>query len=234
MPGYVEKALKQFHHPKPTTPQHAPFPSTPIKTINQTKLHLASLNKADKRFIQQVRGKFLFVGCAVDLTLLCPISAIAIQSTQPTEDTMKQTRQLLDYLASQDDDVLTYNASEMILGVHIDASYLSEPNARSCAGGHFFLSTNASIPPNNGAILNIDHIIKHVMASTTEAELSALYITACKAVYLRIILEELGHKQPATPIQTDNAMAEGIINSKVQPKHTKAMDMHFHWLLITS
>eukprot|EP00804_Cyclotella_cryptica_P006129 CCRYP_010734-RA/>CCRYP_010734-RA protein AED:0.34 eAED:0.34 QI:0/0/0/1/0/0/2/0/327 len=97
-------------------------------------------------------------------------------------------------------------------------------------GGHFFLSNNATVPPNNGDILNIAHIIKHVMVSITEAKLGALYITACEAVYLRIILEELGHRQPATPIQTDNAVAEGVINSKVQPKHTKAMDMRFHWL----
>ena len=101
------------------------------------------------------------------------------------------------------------------LGVHSNASYLSEPNARSQAGGHFFLSTNALVPPNIGAILNIAHIIKHVMASATKAELGALYITAREALYLRIILEELGHKQPATPIQTDNSMNEGIVNGKV-------------------
>jgi hypothetical protein len=64
----------------------------------------------------------------------------------------------------------------------------------------------------------------------TEAELAGLYIMACKAVYNRIILEELGHKRPPTPIQTDNAMADAIINGKVQPRRTKAMDMRFHWL----
>ncbi|KAL7481387.1 hypothetical protein ACHAW6_007070 [Cyclotella cf. meneghiniana] len=235
MSGHVTKALKQFHHPKPATPQHVPFPNTPIKygAKKQYAKPLSTsppLNKADKRFIQKVCGKFLFLGCAVDPTFLCPISAIASQSAQPTEDTMTQTRQLLDYLASQEDAVLTYNASEMILGVHSNVSYLSEPNASSRAGSHFFLSTNAPIPPNNGAILNIAHIIKHVMASATEAELGALYITAHVAVYLRIILEELGHPQPATPIQTDNTMAKGVINGKVQPKRTKAMDMRFHWL----
>jgi hypothetical protein len=45
-------------------------------------------------------------------------------------------------------------------------------------------------------ILNIAHIIRHVMASAPEAELAALYINVCKAVCIRIILEELGHKQP--------------------------------------
>eukprot|EP00804_Cyclotella_cryptica_P020077 CCRYP_014880-RC/>CCRYP_014880-RC protein AED:0.43 eAED:0.43 QI:0/-1/0/1/-1/1/1/0/207 len=143
---------------------------------------------------------------------------------------MAQTKQLMDYLASQEEAVLTYNRSQMILAVHSDASYLNEPQARSRAGGHFFLSHNENVPRNNGAILNIAHIIKHVMSSATEAELAALYIMAREAVYIRIILQEMGHKQPPTPIQTDNAMADAVINGKVQPKRTKAMDMRFHWL----
>jgi hypothetical protein len=166
----------------------------------------------------------------VDSTLLCPISAIASQSSKPTEDTMRYTLQLLDYLATQEDAVLSYHASDMVLAVHSDASYLSEPEARSRAGGHFFLSNDTTIPPNNGAVLNIAHIIKNVMSSATEAELAGLYIMAREAVYIRIILEELGHKQPPTPLQTDNAMADAVINGKIQPKRTKAMDMRFHWL----
>eukprot|EP00804_Cyclotella_cryptica_P026781 CCRYP_007960-RA/>CCRYP_007960-RA protein AED:0.46 eAED:0.46 QI:0/-1/0/1/-1/1/1/0/117 len=53
---------------------------------------------------------------------------------------------------------------------------------------------------------------------------------AREAVFIRIILEELGHTQPATPLQTDNSTAEGVVNGKIQPKRTKAMDMRFHWL----
>jgi hypothetical protein len=44
------------------------------------------------------------------------------------------------------------------------------------------------------------------MSSATEAELAALYIMAREAEYIRIVLEEMGHKQPPTPMQTDNAM----------------------------
>jgi hypothetical protein len=66
------------------------------------------------------------------------------------------------YRATQEEVVLTYSKSDMILAVHSNASYLSEP---------FFLSTNAHIPPNNGAILKIAHVIKHIMSSATKAEL---------------------------------------------------------------
>ena len=126
--------------------------------------------------------------------------------------------------------MLTYNASDMKIAAHSDASYLSEPKARRRAGGHFFLSSDTQVPANNGAVLNIAHIIKHVMSSATEAELAALYIMAREAVYIRIILEEMGHKQPPTPLQTDNSMADAVCNGKIQPKRTKAMDMRFHWL----
>jgi hypothetical protein len=181
-------------------------------------LRAPPLNANDKKFIQQVCGKLLFLGRAVDSTILCPVSAIATQLSQPTEETMLHTQQLLDYLASQEEAVLTYNASDMILAIHSDASYLSEPKAQTCTGGHFFLSSDTTIPANNGAILNIAHIIKHVMSSATKAELAALYIMAWEAVYIRIVLKEMRHTQPPTPLQTDKAMAKGVVNGKVQPK----------------
>ena len=104
------KALKQFQYVWVGKRQDAPFPSVPIqygaKKQYATKESSAPpLDKAGKKYIQ-VCGKFLFLGRAVDSTLLCPISAIASQSSKPTEDTMKQTQQLLKYLASQEEAVL--------------------------------------------------------------------------------------------------------------------------------
>ena len=62
--------------------------------------------------------------------------------------------------------------------MHSDASYLSETKAHRRVGGHFLLSNDATVPPNNGAIVNIAHIIKNVMPLSTEAELAGLYIMA--------------------------------------------------------
>jgi len=116
------------------------------------------------------------------------------------------------------------------LNVESDASYLSERNARSRAGGHFYMSDNSTNPKNNGAVLNISHIIKAVMSSAAEAELGALYINTREAVPIRNLLIEMGHPQPKTPVQTDNTTALGVVKSNIQPKRTKAMDMRFHWL----
>ncbi len=68
------------------------------------------------------------------------------------------------------------------------------------------------------------------MSSAAEAKLGALYINACKVVPMHQLLTEMGHKQPKTPIQTDNTTAFRVINNNIQPQRTKAMDMHFYWL----
>jgi hypothetical protein len=188
------------------------------------------LDKQGKPYVQSVTGTLLYYARAVDPTLLVPLSAVATQQSAPTEQTKELVHQLLDFCATQEEAVLTCTASGMILAMHSDACNLNEQKARSCVGGHFFLSTNNSSPPNNGAILNTVHIIRAVMSLAAEAELGALFINAKEAVCIHHMLTKMGHPQPLTPIQTDNSMAEGVVNLKVQPKHTKSMDMCFYWL----
>jgi hypothetical protein len=231
---YLQKALRQFDNVIPTKFQDSPYPH--VEMTYRAKQQFAEydtsapVGKEEQKHVQQVTGKFNWYARSVDSTMLTPISALASQQSKPTVETMKRVQHFLDYAATQEPAVLTYRASDMILAIHSDASYLNEPNARSRAGGHHFLSENVPHPANNGAIHNVAEIIKAVMSSAAEAELGSLYLNSRKGVEERNILEEMGHPQPPTPVQTDNLTAEGIINSRVQPKRTKAMDMRFHWL----
>jgi hypothetical protein len=154
----------------------------------------------------------LYYGRVVDSTILTLLSSLAIKQATPTQKTMETVKQLLDYCATQEEAIITYTASKMILNVHSNAGYLNKKKGCSRAGRHFFLSNNDDSPHNNGAILTNATIIETVMSSAAEAELGALYLNAKKAIYLRQILHEMGYPQPRTPIQTDNTMAEGVIN----------------------
>jgi hypothetical protein len=82
----------------------------------------------------------------------------------------------------------------------------------------------------NGAILIVSKFLKHVLSSASEAEIGAVFINAKKGAVLRTTLEELGHKQPPTPMETDNTTATGYINGTIKQKRTKAMDMRFYWI----
>jgi hypothetical protein len=60
----------------------------------------------------------------------------------------------------------------MVLSVHTDALYLSEPGGKNKAAGHFYLSNCIEKDFNNGAVLTLLAIIKHIMLLASKAELS--------------------------------------------------------------
>ncbi len=76
---------------------------------------------------------------------------------------MQKCLQFLDYVASQEDTIATYQASNMRLAIHSNWMYLSEPKAHSRTGGHMLMAGTEDIPINNGAVLNILQIIRAVM-----------------------------------------------------------------------
>ena len=167
MPGYIQKALLRFGHERPRKVQNSPHPHI-APTYGAKAQYIEAedigtpLDKEGQKYIQAVTGTLLYYSRAVDPTMLVALNAIATQQALPTHKTIERVKhQLLDYCASQEEAIITYHLSDMlILAVHRDAGYLNESKARSRAGGHFFLSSNVQNPLNNGAILTIAQIIE--------------------------------------------------------------------------
>ena len=234
MPDYVKKALRRFTHPPPTKPEHSPHRA--IEKQYGVKIQLteppdntAALSSKAKTRIQQIVGTFLYYARAVDPTMAVTLSTLAAAQSKGTEATAKAVTQFLNYAATNPDAAIRYTPSDMILRVHSDTSYLSEPQARSRAGGHFYLG-NAHNDSRNGSILNPTGVIKVVVSSAAEAETAGLFTNMKEAVILRTILHEMGHPQPATPIQVDNSTAAGIANDNIKLQRSKAIDMRFYWV----
>ncbi len=72
-------------------------------------------------------GTFLYYGQAVDPAMLTGLSPIASMQAEPTKETMIKTHDFLGYAATHQDAIVTFQASDMVLATHSDASYLSEP-----------------------------------------------------------------------------------------------------------
>jgi hypothetical protein len=138
MPDYVECAFAQLGYPIPRTPQHQlhqhAIPTCGATVQYETRRHIRKLLTSREIFTQEVIGVFLYYGRAVHPTMLTALSTIASAQAKPTEDTMMRCKQFLDYAATHQDAIITYKKSDMVLVVHSDASYPSEPYARSRAG----------------------------------------------------------------------------------------------------
>jgi hypothetical protein len=83
------------------------------------------------------------------------LGSLATQQANLMQNTKKIVHQFFDYATTHPNAIITYQASDMVLVGHSNASYLLETNARSRAGRHFFMSNVDAIPSNNGAILTI-------------------------------------------------------------------------------
>ncbi len=153
MPGYIEKTLKRFNHEKPSKKQNSPYPHKLVRygaKIQYADDHNESppLGEDEKKYIQALTGTLLYYGRAVDSTILPALIALALEQNKPTQNTMATTNQLLDYCASQDEAVITYKASKMILNVHSDAGYLNEK--RHEAEREVIFSCRISVNPPPG------------------------------------------------------------------------------------
>jgi len=108
---------------------------------------------------------------------------------------------------------------------------------QSHAAGYYFLSSCNTPCPQ---LLILCH---QIMAPSTSfarscGKLSPVlpkqklvhFLNAQTACPIFTALDEMGHSQLATPLQTDNNMACGIINDTIKQKCSKAIDMHFYWI----
>jgi hypothetical protein len=236
MPDYISKALTRFQHSPPLIPQNSPYNVAPIQYGQNIQLardpDTSPILSPDRiKYIQQVVGTLLYYSRAVDPTLAAALSTIASQQANGTQAVLDACKQLLDYAASHPNASIQYCASDMILALDTDGSYLSEPGGKSRAAAYFYLTKQNNPDFHNGAVLVLSAIIKHIMASASETELAALFYGCKEAIPLRTTLEEMGHPQPGpTPVTTDNSTAVGLTLNTMVPKASKSMDMRLQWL----
>jgi hypothetical protein len=133
---------------------------------------------------------------------------LATEQSEGTKTTMNKLSQLLYYCATHPDTTVRFTASDMLLAIEGDASYLSVVKARSRGAGYFYLTDALSTPSAtlkpNCTIHVLCHIMREVLSSAAEAELGALFITERNRVHYALHSKKWGIRnlQPQWPPTT--------------------------------
>ena len=142
MPNYIQKTLQRFSHPTPKRPENSPHRAQDRQI--SVKIQLTepidtspTLSQSEKKTIQQIIRTLLYYGRAVDPTITVALSTLAAEQNKGTHQTAKAITKLLNYCTTHPNAAIQYKGSDMILCVHSDTSHLTEPKARSRAGGFF-------------------------------------------------------------------------------------------------
>ncbi len=152
-------------------------------------------------------GFLLYYGRCVDGRILPTTCALASEQASLTLSTMARLQRMLGYVAAHPDARKKFRASDMLLRVLSDASFLSRPKADSVAGGLSYLG-----------LTDGDDWVNHPISCHS----TRIPVVCCRGGGVRWsvrrcphrergtqILANMGHPQPATPLFCDNEMAIG-------------------------
>ena len=145
------------------------------------------------------------------------------------KDTDQKSSMILDCAATYPNAAIWYHTSNMVLLVDSDAAYITMLEAWSFYARNFYLSDRPSpepvkpSPKRNGPIHTECKKIHNVVSSAAEAETCGTFNNGKVAINIWPVLIALDHKQPATPLNTDNSDTEGFVNYGMKSKQFKNM-----------
>ena len=234
MPKYVDKILQRFPRRGPQLQAKSPAIYVPWHPRTGPQLTDSDdsppLTPAEIKEVQEIVGCFLWYGRVIDSSLLPAVNAIGAEMVGPTQRLLRSCERLLSYAAAYPNNTLVYRASDMILELQCDASYLSRSRSRSVAGGLGYFGARASDGSINGPVFTHSTVLDVVVASAAEAEYGGTFTIAQQGEFCRTVAIAVGHMQPATIIYCDNKCAVGLANDTLKQRRSKCVDMRYHWV----
>jgi hypothetical protein len=158
-----------------------------------------------------------------------PLNDIATEQTKATEKTQAAKNQVLDYLATHPDATIRYHASDMVLNIHSDASYLSVSNAWSRLTVLFFLVNKSSKQETLiVSILNVAAVIKNVFSPQQNPKLERAFTTPKVAPRSESHSTSWATHNPQRLCERITPPQTASLAKQSNKKRSKAMDMRYH------
>jgi hypothetical protein len=240
MEAYIEKLVTDYHRDNAAT-RYTP---TDVSVLLLKQRSDKALPDEVKRY-QTIIGKLLYPASQLRLDVAFHVSFLARAMSNPTPRHYDYAIQVIDYLQSYKDLVMTYKAPEGAieltfdmyattstaphsnLGLHgySDASFADSDDRKSTSGYLFKLA--------GGTVCHKSVKQKLVTTSTTEAEYVAMTFAAKEATWLHRLLHQLGYAADDThPILLygDNEPSIKLLHADGHHERTKHVDIYYHYV----
>lgn len=181
-------------------------------------------SKVDATMYKQLVGSLMYI-TATRPDLMYVVSLISRFMASPTELHLQAAKRVLRYLKGTVDLGVFYRKKgKGELMAYTDSDYAGDVDDRKSTSGYVFLLSE-------GAVSWSSKKQPVVTLSTTEAEFVAAASCACQGVWMRRVLEKLGHSQgKCTTVLCDNSSTIKLSKNPVMHGRSKHIDVRFHFL----
>ena len=214
---YVMEVLERFEMDKSNPVQN---PIVPGEKLQKDENGV----KVDSTYYKQIIGSLMYL-TATRPDVMFVVSLISRYMEHPTKIHLQTAKKILRYLKGTVDYGVFYKkGGNEDLVAYTDSDYAGDLDDRKSTSGYVFLLSS-------GAVSWSSKKQPVVSLSTTEAEFIAAAGCACQTVWLRRILEKLGHTQRnSTTVYCDNSSAIKLAKNPVMHGRSKHIDVRFHFL----
>ncbi|KAE9587483.1 putative RNA-directed DNA polymerase [Lupinus albus] len=180
--------------------------------------------KVDSTYFKQIVGSLMYL-TTTRPDIMYAVCLISRYMERPTELHLKAAKRVFRYLKGTTDFGIFYKKSEgPILTGFTDSDYAGDVDDRRSTSGHVFMM-------GSSAISLASKKQQVVTLSTTEAEFIAAATSACQAIWLRRILEDLHFYQHGpTVIHCDNSSTIKLSRNPILHGRSKRIDVRYHFL----
>ncbi|CAL2241824.1 unnamed protein product [Prunus armeniaca] len=220
---YAEEILKRFHMEDCNSVQNPIVPGTKLNKDVGGEL-------VNSTHFKQIVGSLMYL-TATRPDPMFVVSLISRYMESPTELHYQKAKRVLRYLKGTTDLGLFYKketrnkkeAGGELMGFS-DSNYAGDLDDKKSTSGYVFMLSSAAVSWSSKKQLVVTF-------STTEVEFIAATSSACQAVWLRRLLEELCFKQDnPTVIFCDNSSAIKLSRNPIMHGRSKHIDVRFHFL----
>ncbi|KAL6130957.1 hypothetical protein ACLB2K_069335 [Fragaria x ananassa] len=180
--------------------------------------------KMDATQFKQMVGSLMYL-TATQPDLMFIVSLISSFMASPTQLHFAAAKRVLRYLKGTVNYEVFYKRGETSeLVAYTDSDYAGDIEDSKSTSGYVFMMCG-------GAVAWSSRKQPIVTLSTTEAEYVAATTCACQAVWMRRVLEEIGHEQTgSTVLICDNASTIKLSRNPVLHGRSKHIKVRFHFL----
>jgi hypothetical protein len=220
--NYLKKILRRFNM------QDCKPISTPLPINFKLSSSMSPSSEAERMEMSRVPyasavGSLMFAMICTRPDIAQAVGAVSRYMANPGKEHWSTVKRILRYVKGTSNATLCYGGSDFVVRGYVDSDYAGDLDKSKSTTGFVFTLVE-------GAVSWVSKLQSIVATSTTEAEYVAATQASKEAIWLQMLMEELGHKQEKIALFCDSQSALHLAKNPAFHQRTKHIRVQYHFV----
>ncbi|KAE8656252.1 Retrovirus-related Pol polyprotein from transposon TNT 1-94 [Hibiscus syriacus] len=220
--NYLKKILSRFN-----MQDYKPI-STPLPINFKLSSSMSPSTEEERMKMSRVPyasavGSLMFAMICTRPDIAQAVGVVSWYMANPDKENWNTVKRILRYIKGTSNVALCYGGSNLLINGYVDSDYAGDLDKSKSTTGYVFKVAGGAV----SCVLKLQSV---VATSTTEAEYVAATQASKEAIWLKMLLEELGHNQEYVSLFCDSQSALHLVRNPTFHSRTKHIRVQYHFI----